>query len=472
MSERTASRRATHRRRVVATGLLAAIGLFDSPVRADADLDALKAQIERLSAIVAEQEARLAILEARPAGGGDAQDSPLPLEPLRTSEQEATGPASAASVRRQEIGRFPDNAIVRAGDFAGSIVIPGTSASVRIGGYVQADMGYDFDSLGFSDALNLRTLPLDGSSADGEQVFRSHARYSRLNIDVRDETPLGMFRTFLEFDFFGTGNSFTNNYSPVLRHAAAGIGNLYFGQYWSQFTDLAAFPEGVSSPLGQPLLRNPGIRWRTDLTEEWRIAVGIEDPAGDLSGDSALLASDSVPNLTGYVQYENAWGRIRVAGLWLQLESVSDRADAGGVHVSGRINLPFLHEKDNLAFSVQTGKGFAHYYATLANAGLEGVVADDGSIDVTGVSSGYLAYQHWWGDTLRSTFKISGLEFDAPVGSDALALDSGWSYGANLFWTPLNNATFGLEYIYAERQVFDGQEGSGSRLSGIARFDF
>ncbi|MEO1319722.1 MAG: DcaP family trimeric outer membrane transporter, partial [Pseudomonadota bacterium] len=209
-----------------------------TPISRDEELATLKAQMAILAARVESQSAEIEALKARV--GTDA-------------DTEAPAIVATETARRQEIGRVPDNALVRAGDFGGSIVLPGTTASVRIGGYVQADIGYDFDNLGFSDALNVRSVPLDDTTSDGEQVFRSHARNSRVNIDVRDKTPLGDFRTFVEFDFFGSGSTFTNNYSPVLRHAAAGIGNLYFGQYWSQFTDLAAFPEGTSAPLGQPL---------------------------------------------------------------------------------------------------------------------------------------------------------------------------------------------------------------------------
>ncbi|MEL7042285.1 MAG: DcaP family trimeric outer membrane transporter [Pseudomonadota bacterium] len=435
----------------------------------ESDLEALKAQVARLTEMVEAQAAQIEALKKETMLRVSTDTSPIALDTSQTSSQTAD---ATRTTSRQVIGRVPDDAIVRAGDFDGSLIIPGSTASVRIGGYVQADLGYDFDSLGFSDALNLRTLPLDGTQSDGEQVFRSHARYSRLNFDIRDETEFGLFRTFLEVDFFGSGSDFTNNYTPVLRHAAAGIGDLYFGQFWSHFTDLAAFPEGISSPLGQPLIRNPGVRWRTDIADGWRVAIGIEDPTGDLSGDSALLASDSLPNVTGYVQVDKPWGRVRLAGLGLQLESTTDSVLAGGLHLSGRLNLPALHDRDNLAFSLQAGDGFAHYYATLASAGLEGVVSEDGSIEATGVTSGYLAYQHWWDEKWRSTLKVSGLAFDSPAGSDPLALDSGFSIGANLFWSPLDNATFGVEWISADREVVNGEQGDGSRLSALARFDF
>jgi len=437
----------------------------------DADLEALKAQIDALAEIVQAQADEIDRLKKQVQPDADSLIQIYP----QIDEEAAQNSASVNTgidAGRYEVGRVPDDAIVTAGDFEGSISMPGSTASMRIGGYIQADVGYDFDSLGFSDSLNLRTIPLDGSSSDGREVFRSHARYTRLNFDVRDQTAWGEFRSFLELDFFGSGNDTTNNYTPVLRHAAAGVGDVYVGQYWSQFVDIAASPEGPNNPFAVPIVRNPGIRWRTDLNESWRVALGIEDPAGDLSGDSARLASDSMPNVTGYVQYTQPWGRVRIAGLGLQLESTTDSVYTGGVNVSGRINLPVFGEKDNLAFAAQAGEGFAHYYATLANVGLEGVVADDGTVEATGVLAGHLSYQHWWTDALRSTFKISAVEFDSPTGSNETATEGGSSLAFNLFWTPVKNGTFGIEYVYADREVVNGLTGEGSRLSAQARFDF
>ena len=440
----------------------------------DAALEALKAQIDALANIVEAQAEEIDRLKQQIQPAQQDPDALIKVYPSDGTESSPNGAVvdTGIDAGRYEVGRVPDDAIITAGDFEGSISLPGSTASMRIGGYVQSDMGYDFDSLGFSDSLNLRTIPLDGSSSDGREVFRSHARYTRLNFDVRDQTAWGEFRSFLELDFFGSGNDTTNNYTPVLRHAAAGVGDFYVGQYWSQFVDVAASPEGPNNPFAVPIVRNPGLRWRTDLNDSWRGALGIEDPAGDLTGDSAQLASDSMPNVTGYVQYSQPWGRVRLAGLGLQLESTTDSVYTGGVNLSGRINLPIFGEKDNLAFATQAGEGFAHYYATLANVGLEGVVAADGSVEATGILAGHLSYQHWWSDALRSTLKISAIDFDSPAGSSETATDGGSSVALNLFWTPVKNGTFGIEYVYADRDVVSGLTGEGSRLSAQARFDF
>lgn len=459
---------------VSAAALSYSIWTLPQAAAQDADLEALKAQIDALADIVEAQAEEIDRLKQQIEPVQQNLDSLIQIDPVGSegSVEDAALVDTGINAGRYEVGRVPDDAIVTAGDFEGSISMPGSTASMRIGGYIQADMGYDFDSLGFSDSLNLRTIPLDGSTSDAREVFRSHARYTRLNFDIRDNTALGEFRSFLELDFFGSGNDTTNNYTPVLRHAAAGVGDVYVGQYWSQFVDIAASPEGPNNPFAVPIVRNPGIRWRTDLNESWRVALGLEDPAGDLSGDSAQLASDSTPNVTGYVQYTQPWGRVRLAGLGLQLESTTDSVYTGGVNLSGRINLPVFGEKDNLAFAAQAGEGFTHYYATLANVGLEGFVAEDGSVEATGILAGHLSYQHWWTDALRSTFKVSAVEFDSPSGSSETATDGGSSVAFNLFWTPVKNGTFGIEYVYADREVVNGLTGEGSRLSAQARFDF
>ncbi|MEO1786835.1 MAG: DcaP family trimeric outer membrane transporter, partial [Pseudomonadota bacterium] len=198
----------------------------------DSEIDVLRAQIEALTERVEQQAGEIEALKA----ASDPQDPSASEDVVKLPAQSSDTRVVDNSIDagRYEVGRVPDDAIVTAGDFEGSITLPGSTASMRIGGYIQADFGYDFDSLGFSDSLNLRTIPLDGSTSDGEQVFRSHARYTRLNLDVRDQTRLGEFRSFLEIDFFGSGSDTTNNFTPVLRHAAAGVGGLYVGQYWSQ----------------------------------------------------------------------------------------------------------------------------------------------------------------------------------------------------------------------------------------------
>ncbi|MEM6397206.1 MAG: DcaP family trimeric outer membrane transporter [Bacteroidota bacterium] len=375
---------------------------------------------------------------------------------------------------RQPIGRFPDDAIVTRGSFDRSISINGTPGSFRIGGAVTVNANYDFDNFGFQQISFQPTIPLDGSSEDGEDQFGVHARLTRFNVDIRTPTKLGEARVFIEVDFFGaTGNELVNDYTLRLRHAVAEIGNWKFGNFWSGFMDVFAQPETADpgGPLGLPSKRNPGLYYVHGEQSETSYGLGIENPTADLAGQLEFQRSESMPSIVGFFKWQNKWGYARVAAMTLQQRSTSSDNITGGINVTGRINLPFLHERDNLAFGFQAGEGFAHYYSSFA-VGLDGIIRDNGDIDVTSIIGGYAAYQHWWTETIRSTFNASFFDFDLPSGFNPGAYAGGFRLGGNLVWTPVLDATFGLELNYDAVETFGGSEGSGLRLEFVSRFDF
>lgn len=433
----------------------------------------LAAQVDALAAVVEKQAAEIEALRtalARIASQASTEasiDAPV--------SQDDTGIILLAD-SEQPLGRFPDAAIITAGDFEGAIKIPDSQASVRLGGFVRAEGNFDFDSLGFQDVVNHRRIPLDGTPEDGASQSRFHVRNSRFNIDYRRPVPVGELRAFLEFDFFGGGDEFINNYEVRIRHVAAQVGNFYVGQWWSQFTDIAASPETVDfgPPLGQPVLRNPGLRWVKSVGTEgvWRYGFGVENPAGDLTDTEDLFASDAVPNFTGFVEANRDWGRVRIAALALRLDSDEDDTFAGGLNVTGRINTPWFADRDNIVFGLSGGEGFTHYYSVFAGAGLEGVISADGAVEATEILGGYIGYQHWWSEDWRSTFVASAIDLDAPVGSLGSAFESGERYRVNLFWTPQRDVTLGLELSHASQTTFDGRDGDGTRLNAVARIDF
>ena len=375
---------------------------------------------------------------------------------------------------RQPIGRFPDDAFVTSGDFERSISLPGTPGSFRIGGLVQVNANFDPDNLGFQQIGTQPTIPLDGDTEDGTDQFAIHVRHSRVNFDYRAPTALGDLRTFVEFDFFGDGDEFTNDYDLRLRHAAVELGNLKVGQFWSGFVDVFSFPETVDpgGPLAAPVLRNPGIYYVEGARDGSNWGIGIENPAGDLGGDTDLIASEALPNVVAFAKLQRDWGYLRLAGIGLRLESQSDTEFAGGADLSGRVYTPFTGSSlNNISFATQYGSGFTHYFSSFVG-GLDGVIAEDGSVEATEILGAFGGYQHFWTDRWRTTITASFFELDLPEGADALSYAGGERFSANLFYTPIDGATFGVEGIYNTIETFDGSQGSGVRFEVLGRFDF
>jgi len=404
---------------------------------------------------------------------GDIQRDNAPSQSEKRPESEDKKLANVLS-SRQPFGRFPDDAFVTSGDFERSISLPGTPGSFRIGGLVQVNANFDPDSLGFQQIGTQPTIPLDGDTDDGADQFAIHVRHSRVNFDYRAPTALGDLRTFIEFDFFGDGDEFTNDYDLRLRHAAVELGNLKVGQFWSGFVDVFSFPETVDpgGPLSAPVLRNPGIYYVEGARDGSNWGIGIENPAGDLGGNTDLIASEALPNLVAFAKIQRDWGYLRVAGIGLRLESDTDSKVAGGGHLSGRIYTPFTGSKlNNVSFATQYGTGFTHYYSSFVG-GLDGLIADDGSVDATEILGAFGGYQHFWTDRWRSTITASFFELDSPEGADVLSYAGGERFSANLFYTPIDGATFGVEGIYNTIETFDGSDGSGVRIEVLGRFDF
>ncbi|MEO1282354.1 MAG: DcaP family trimeric outer membrane transporter [Pseudomonadota bacterium] len=387
---------------------------------------------------------------------------------------DADGTSKSILTSRQPIGRFPDDAFVTAGTFDRSISVPGTSGSFRIGGSVQFNANYDPDNLGFQFISTPPTIPLDGDFDDGSDQFLAHARFSRVNFDFRAPTRFGQFRTFVEFDFFGDGDEFTNDFDLRLRHAAAELGPLKIGQFWSGFTDIFSLPETADpgGPLAAPALRQPGIYYVKGPLDGTNWGIGIENPAADLGGNTDLQASESIPTIVGFTRLNRNWGYVRFSAIGLQLRSDTDSDFTGGAQITGRVYTPFTGSSlNNIAFGGVYGAGFTHFYSSFVGD-LGGIIAEDGEVDPTEIRGAYLGYQHFWTDRWRSTVTASFFDLDQPLGADPLSFDNAERFSLNLFYTPIDGATFGLEGIYNNIETFDGSEGEGVRIEFVGRFDF
>jgi len=375
---------------------------------------------------------------------------------------------------RQPIGRFPDDAFVTTGSFDRSINLPGSPGSFRVGGMLQINANFDPDNAGFQFIGTPPTIPLDGSIDDGTDQFAIHARHSRVNFDYRAPTKLGEFRTFVEFDFFGDGDEFTNDYDLRLRHAAAELGPLKIGQFWSGFVDVFSFPETADpgGPLAAPVLRNPGIYFVKGERQGSNWGVGIENPAADLGGKEEFIASESAPNVVAFAQLQRNWGHLRIAGLGVQLRSDMDTDYGAGVHVSGRVATAFTgSDKNNISFATQYGTGITHYFSSFVG-GLDGIIAEDGQVEATELFGAFVGYQQFWTDRWRSTVTASYFELDQPNGVDPLSFENAERFSANLFYTPIDGVTFGLEGIYNTIETIDASDGEGVRIEFVGRFDF
>jgi hypothetical protein len=430
----------------------------------------IKAQAARLAAmdsVLATMRTRLEILESQ--SSFPAWEDTLEAR-IRKVE--------AATQKAPELP--PD--VVSAGDFPGSIRIPGTDAAIKFGARIRTAVVLTLDPLGTDDRFLTASIPVGVADSAGDaRRTNISARASRLNIEFR--TPAGKqeVRAFFEGDFAGEQdfNSFR------LRHAYAQYRGFIVGQTWSTFSDpwinLEDLDfEGVSS---ENVVRQPQLRyWWTKGRN--RLAIAIETPLVSITGGEGVnLFPDVIAR--EFIEFKDG-GHLQIAAVGRQIRGESTpgdvRSDWGvGGSASGVFNVPLKGLTDRAMFQINGGSGIARYINDLNSLGGLDAVFDPVTGELKAISAvgWFVGYEHQWKEwqrtqnmNLRSTVlwslvQVDNFDFQPPDSyekTNRLAL--------NLVFSPSGRVDVGLEYIYGTRRNKDDQSNDANQFQLVGLFRF
>ncbi len=352
------------------------------------------------------------------------------------------------------------------------------------GGYIKLDAMWSDYSAGAPAGTSVgrefyvpSTLTV-GSDNNSDAVFDMHARESRFNFGTSTLLDNGKtVKTKIELDFLasapGGNERVSNSYSPRIRHAFISYDGWLFGQTWSNFQNVGAFPEtlDLAGPAeGIVFVRQSQIKYTTGA---W--SFSLENPESTITtagGGMAVTDDASLPDFTARYTHKADWGNFVVAALARQLTYKVGGVDADetsfGVSASGMVKLG----EDNLKFMLTQGKGLGRYVGLNV---AHGAVLNGDDLDAIDSTSGFVAYQHKWNSQWRSTFLYSF--FSADNNTDLLALTgdptkSSQSYSANILYSPVKRLTFGAEFKHAERELESGVDGDLDRLQFSVKYAF
>ena len=374
-----------------------------------------------------------------------AKAAPAPTVSAAVEERLAEIEASV-----QQIPDVPKD-VVSAGDFPGSIRIPGTDVGLRIGGLVRTTAVATLGPLGTEDRFVTSSIPVAGSPEAGkESRFVLTAIPSRFNVDLRTPTGVGAMRAFIEGDFAGSSRVFR------LRHAYGQWGGLVIGQTWSTFADPEAEPDGIDFEglNAIALFRQPLMRYTRRFGERFSLATALENPAPDITNAKGV---SQVPDLvvrarwrpkegsTGPLGFMNVFrqdAHVNLAFLFRQIRgepldqpNTTLSTSGFGVGVSGRLAAPW-DDKGQVMFSTYAGSGIGRYITDLGTLGGQDAFYDiaTNTIDALPVFAWYLGYERRWDASLRSTFTYGTVivdNIDAQPG-DAFHMTNRWSVEPHL----------------------------------------
>lgn len=414
----------------------------------------------------------------------------------------------------------------RAEDAPGVFKIPGTDSTIKFYGYAQLDMTYDLrsrtpDSEGTDWATQAAVVPLDGSAQARNQRPQLYmtARTSRFGIETNTPTSAGNVTVKVEGDFNAPeplfSQSYTNSVNFRLRQAygsmSGSYGTFLAGQTWSNFLDLASYPDVVdfNGPGTIPLVRQPMLKYTMPSMSGFTLSVAAENAPGSEGNDLCYDAGDgtpicgpaansgtvgnlfqTIPDFTADLRTSGSWGHVSLRGVIRNLRVASaipggptDEAWAGAGSLGGSLKFA----GDTLVYMVVAGAPGRYLMNNIGNGGSRGVVT---ATDAAGNPQMYpwdsvayhVGYTHVWSPAFRSNlvwaqtfFKpnTAGGRDDAAHG-DNQRIDQ---FFVNTFWTFAKNAEFGIEYTLGQRHTFGSaanpsQAGTESRINSTLHYNF
>lgn len=462
-----------------------------------ADLEAQQRQLDEQSDLIRQLQ----------SSQGTSQAVAIPMSPAKapTEDGDLSGQKAAVAEfkKREEAGAaesgvdaqatlYDRSSTVFDPDFPGAWHLPGTTAAMKLGGYVNLAIAHNLDPIGSEDSFVVGKIPASGSAVrgPGSNTYVS-ANQTRTNLEVREQTSRGMLRAFVEGDFRGNGSSFR------LRHAYGQFGPMLAGKTWSTFANVDALPDEVDfeGVNGSILQRQPQLRFFPRLGKNHNLIIAIEEPTTEVeNGDGFRGRGDfviSIDNLPLGKRY--AWN-YKVAAVYRDLRAeLPDDGSAGttgdgratgwGITTSGQKTVPYWGDEDFIQWQVTYGEGIGHYIHDLWTIGGGDAVFDpQGDLHALPLFAGFLSYNHnWrgkpgffrsWPGLFRSSLMFSWVDIDNLDFQADDSYDRTLRASANLFYFPAQNIRLGAEFLWGQRTNKDDSKGSAKQLQISARYSY
>jgi archaellum component FlaC len=363
-------------------------------------------------------------------------------------------------------------------EFPGAFQVPGLSAAIRFGGFAKAAVVQNLDGfVGEENRFIVGSIPTRGEQS-GDEEANLNVRQSRINLEYRQETPKGQLRAYIEGDFAG-GDESTNTFR--LRHAFGQFQDILAGQYHTNFMDIEASPEEIDfeGVNGRVNVRQTQLRYFPEFGNGWNLILSAEDTDPDVTGGDGL---STYPDLIASIRrrVRDTWN-MKVSAMlrsiearWDQDEEIKQDEIAWGFSVSGRRTVPLWDPRDNVNVQFTFGEGVGRYINDLSTVGGQDAVFDeaDGDMELLPVFAGFVSFQKWWRDGLRSTAILGYVDVDNADFQPDDAYDKTWRFSTNLIWSPVPSIDLGGELLLGERQDKDGSSGNATQLQFAARYRF
>ncbi|WP_087090302.1 DcaP family trimeric outer membrane transporter [Acinetobacter pittii] len=336
-----------------------------------------------------------------------------------------------------------------------------SGTDISLYGFVHADVAYQFEgAVGMFNRINSVALNGSPDKKATEDRLDTTVNASRIGLDFT--TPVGehSLKGKIEIDFRGG----TNKDMARLRHVYINYDRWLIGQTTSTFLSSETAPEMLDSntALGGGTTRNPMVRYSGPMNASTSYFLSLEK-AND---------ENHLPLLAGKLKHEFA-------------------TDKGVMTARGliqEVRLPHENDETKLGWGAALGLRYKLSPSLLFNANYSHVSGDNklllaSSDNVLHIQNGdetelidFDAFQmgltYQFNEKLRGTLGHAALMYQDKdlITKDANEkLQQSW---ANLMFKPNKPLTFGVEYVYGERNTVSERVGKDKRIEMMAKYEF
>lgn len=352
-------------------------------------------------------------------------------------------------------------------------------AEFNLYGNVRLDASYQVEGGAKDMPYNqINGVPLEGNKEQSDRL-RSTLSATRLGLDFKSPVGEQDVKGKIEVDFLGGAN--LDNLR--IRHAYLNYGNWLIGQTWSNFAIPDYMPETIDALafVGGAVKRTPQVRYTTKFSPQTNLVVAAEDPK-----DSSI--SQRLPALTARLNHQFADNlNVSVRAMGHEKRVNSDEEVAWGVGVGAKYDVvpgttlkaDYYHVKGDSSFVSFTNKGVA-----VTNLDDKGAITATSAIAAQSeFDSIMVGITQKFSDKVHGTLGYGYMSYDKDPDYIAATADKStinkdlWQAWANVFYSPRKPLSFGLEYVYGEREAF-GEAANGSktgednRINAVAIYNF
>lgn len=359
-----------------------------------------------------------------------------------------------------------------------------SGAEFNLYGNIRADASYQAEGGSAARMYNqINAVPLEGVGERSDE-FKSTLAATRLGMDFK--APVGAGDKALsgkvEVDFLG-GASFDN---LRIRHAYISYANWLIGQTWSNFAVPDYIPETVDALVyaGGSIKRTPQVHYTSTISPETNLVFAVEDPK-----DTTITGiKQRLPALTARLNHKFADNlTVSARAMGNEKRVNEDEKTAWGVGLGAKYDVvpgttlkaDYYHVKGDSSFVSYANTGVI----TAANGDLLQSEFDSISVGLTQQFNDKLrgtlgyGYMNFSNDQDYVNALIASTPADATQSNATKANKDLWQAWANVFYSPTKPLSFGLEYVYGEREALGAAtngstKGKDNRINAVAIYNF